>query len=298
MAGVDLGIWQQLNQLEQLIINSPRLPFSDIRLVNEGKIINLLNTIRDNLPVELAEATQLIKQKNIFITQVQSQAKLLIQKACQERYQLIQTSSVLRETELELAKLRERTHEQCEKLLQSTRNRVLESRREYEMVTAYIYYIYSIRYSELDDRYNKLRHRLYQSYHYSREQCLGELEKIRSIGARLQKNSQIELERLHDGVLRFRQKNQFQCEAVVNQLRRDAMLINEEVNNYTEKALDELEIRIKEMNKTILIGRSEILKLRKNESLIVKDDNPGYGYFQSSSNRDQSKWSLKNLWRS
>ncbi|HRD41902.1 MAG TPA: hypothetical protein PLI52_03980, partial [Prochlorococcaceae cyanobacterium AMR_MDS_5431] len=137
MAGVDLGIWQQLNQLEQLIINSPRLPFSDIRLVNEGKIINLLNTIRDNLPVELAEATQLIKQKNIFITQVQSQAKLLIQKACQERYQLIQTSSVLRETELELAKLRERTHEQCEKLLQSTRNRVLESRREYEMVTAY-----------------------------------------------------------------------------------------------------------------------------------------------------------------
>nr|AUG32192.1 hypothetical protein PLO_186 [Paulinella longichromatophora] len=298
MAEFEFSFWKQLNQVEHLIVTSPGLPFSDIRLINKGRVVDILNAIRDNLPAQLAEAAQLIKQRDIFIAQTQFQGKILIQKACQHRYQLTKINSVLRETEFQLMKLRERTHEQCEKLLRSTRRKVIESRQEYEIVTAYIGYRYSIRYNELEERYNKLRSKLYESNFSSREQCLGELDSIRNTGSHLQRNSQIELERLHDGVLRFRQRNQLQCETLINELRRDSILINQDVTNYTEEALIELENRIQEMNRTIMRGRLKIFKLRSNESSIMKQDIHDHDAIKDNLTKSKiTKWSLSNWWR-
>nr|YP_002048805.1 hypothetical protein PCC_0144 [Paulinella chromatophora]ACB42595.1 hypothetical protein PCC_0144 [Paulinella chromatophora] len=301
MAKFRFTLWKQINQIEKLIFNSARIPFSDIRLINENKLMELIKAVRDDLPIQLAEAAHLMRQREIFIAQVQFQGKALIQRACQQRYQLIKTNSILREAESELSRLRERTHNQCVKLLGTTRRKVAEARQEYEIVRSYIEYKYLARYQVMEQKYNKLKCKLSENNEYFRKQCLAELEKIRNIGSHLQQDSQLELERLHDEVLLFRQKNQFQCETLIQRLRQDSDLINKEVVTYTEQTLGELEERIKEMSRLVLAGRSEILRLQGTCSLetnhheINSQNKSTYDLIKVNTNH--GKWRIGKFWK-
>ena len=95
---------------------------------------------------------------------------------------------------------------------------------------------------------------------------MAELEQIRQEGVRVQRDSQVEAERVHNDALQFRQQTQQQCDALVSRSRQESATIQEGANRYAEQVLGELEGRLKEMSQVVLGGRRELVRLQGPEA--------------------------------
>ena len=65
----------QLDQLEEIVLDGSRIPFSGNRLVNEQDAIELLDEIRESMPKSIVQATKLLKQGDQYISKSKSLAE-------------------------------------------------------------------------------------------------------------------------------------------------------------------------------------------------------------------------------
>ena len=93
------SVLDQLDQLEEIVLDGSRIPFSGGRLVNEQDAIEVMDAVREALPGQLAQAEELIRKKEEFITQARQQADEMVSQARQQREQLISSQSVRQEAE-------------------------------------------------------------------------------------------------------------------------------------------------------------------------------------------------------
>ena len=56
------SVLDQLDQLEEVVLDGTRVPFSGGRLVNEQDAIELMDAVRDALPAQLVKADELVAQ--------------------------------------------------------------------------------------------------------------------------------------------------------------------------------------------------------------------------------------------
>ena len=83
------SVLDQLDQLEEVVLDGTRVPFSGGRLVNEQDAIELMDAVRDALPAQLVKADGLVAKKDEFITQARQKADDIVAQAKQQRDQLI-----------------------------------------------------------------------------------------------------------------------------------------------------------------------------------------------------------------
>ena len=62
------SVLDQLDQLEEIVLDGTRVPFSGGRLVNEQDAIELMDAVREALPGQLSQAEALVRQKEEFIS--------------------------------------------------------------------------------------------------------------------------------------------------------------------------------------------------------------------------------------
>ena len=74
MAEAAITVLNQLDQLEEVVLEGSRIPFSGGRLVNEQDAIEVMDAIRDCLPEQLQLAVDLIRQREEYISQAKNQA--------------------------------------------------------------------------------------------------------------------------------------------------------------------------------------------------------------------------------
>ena len=67
MNDVRFTVLDQLDQLEEVVLEGSRLPFTGGRLVNETDAVELLDSVREGLPKELERAAKLIDRRDEFI---------------------------------------------------------------------------------------------------------------------------------------------------------------------------------------------------------------------------------------
>jgi hypothetical protein len=72
-----LDIQQSLNVLEELILGSPRVPFSRRTLVDEDQLLEQLDRIRLNLPSAFQEAVEIVHQRNAILAEADRYAREL-----------------------------------------------------------------------------------------------------------------------------------------------------------------------------------------------------------------------------
>ena len=75
MDDVRLTVLDQLDQLEEVVLEGSRLPFTGGRLVNEGDAVEVLDAVRDALPKEIERAAKLIERRDEFINTARQQAE-------------------------------------------------------------------------------------------------------------------------------------------------------------------------------------------------------------------------------
>ena len=113
MAEPIIAVLEQLDQLEDIVLEGSRIPFSGGRLVNEQDAVEVIDALRDALPVQLNQAVELIRQREEFIEKARAQAEEIVAQGKREREQLIQTASVRQEAERQVLEMREQTRQQC-----------------------------------------------------------------------------------------------------------------------------------------------------------------------------------------
>lgn len=116
----------ELDALEELIINSTHVPLTELIIIDRVIFLHQLNQIKEHLPVDLATAVTIVNQKQQIISEAENYAAALVKSAEEQARQILHDSSILRQAELDGAKIRLKTERECEHLKQVTFNEMRE----------------------------------------------------------------------------------------------------------------------------------------------------------------------------
>jgi F0F1-type ATP synthase membrane subunit b/b' len=280
MAEVRITVLDQLDQLEDIVLEGSRIPFSGGRLVNEQDAIEMMDALREALPGQIAQAEDLIRQREGFIEKARVQAEEIVTQARREREQLINAAAIRQEAERQVTEQREQARQQCEQMVLQARQQVAQTEQEHQARMAQFEQQFAGRRQQLEQEAQQRRQQLEQEaadrnrqlleqHERSRAQALQELEGIRQEGLRIQRESQAEAERLHADALQFRQQTQQQCDALIGRTRQESAAIQEGANRYAEQVLGELEVRLKELSQVVLGGRRELVRMQSQDAAVA-----------------------------
>jgi F0F1-type ATP synthase membrane subunit b/b' len=280
MSETRITVLDQLDQLEEIVLLSSRIPFSGNRLVNEQDAIEAMDALRDALPPQISQAEELLRQREGFIEKARQQAEEIVAQARREREQLIHSSTIRQEAERQAGELREQARQKTEQLLAQARAQAAQAEQEHHLRMAQMEQAFAGRRQQLEQEAQTRRQQLeaeaidrsrqlMEQHERVRQQSLQELEAIRQEGLRVQRDTQTEAERLHQEALQFRQQTQQQCDAMVTRTRQEAGSIQDGANRYAEQVLGELETRLKDLSQIVLGGRRELMRLQGKDGTIT-----------------------------
>ena len=109
----------ELDRLKEFILNAARIPLTELAVIDEDFILEQLLKIQENLPVELATAVEIVNHRQQIIEDARGYACLIVKSAEEKAHQIVQESSIVRQAELDGAKLRLKTEQECERLRQN-----------------------------------------------------------------------------------------------------------------------------------------------------------------------------------
>jgi hypothetical protein len=285
MTETRITVLDQLDQLEEIVLDGNRIPFSGGRLVNEQDAIEAMDALRDSLPVQITQADELLRQREGFIEKARHQAEEIVAQAKREREQLINSSAIRQEAERQGADVREQARLQAEQLLAQARAQATQAEQDHHLRMAQMEQAFAGRRQQLEQEAQNRRtqleaeavdrsRQLMEQHERVRQQALQELEAIRLEGVRVQRDSQAEAERLHQEAVQFRQHTQQQCDALVGRTRQEAATIQDGANRYAEQVLGELETRLKDLSQIVLGGRRELMRLQGKDTSALAGGSP------------------------
>ena len=109
-----IDIHRELNRMEELVLDSPRIPLSNRTLIDEDHLLEQLDAIRLALPVVLQEAMGIVQQKDAIFREAEKYAQEIIASAEQRAVQILDETSLVRQAELEAAQTRQQLQQECE----------------------------------------------------------------------------------------------------------------------------------------------------------------------------------------
>ncbi|MBE9157295.1 hypothetical protein IQ265_10740 [Nodosilinea sp. LEGE 06152] len=112
----DIDIQQDLNKLEEIILASPRVPFSGRTLVDEDQLLDQLDAIRLNLPPAFRQAVQVLQQRNALLAEAESYAQELIAAAEQQAAQMLDELGIVRQAEQMAQQIKTQAQQDCDGL--------------------------------------------------------------------------------------------------------------------------------------------------------------------------------------
>lgn len=125
-----VDIQQELNRLEEIILDSPRIPLSRRTLVDEEELLKQLDLVRLNLPEAFHEAEEIVRQKEELILEAEQYAQEVIEQAERRAAQILNEMGILRQAELEAQQVRQRVQQECEVAKEQTIAEIERMRRQ------------------------------------------------------------------------------------------------------------------------------------------------------------------------
>ena len=110
MSEIRFSVLDQLDQLEEIVLEGSRIPFSGGRLVNEQDAVELLDAVREAMPAQVEQADQLLQKRDEFISTARAKADEIVNQAQQQREQLLAQASIRQEAERQVNEMRAQPH--------------------------------------------------------------------------------------------------------------------------------------------------------------------------------------------
>lgn len=124
------NIQVELENLEDFILNGTNIPLTELTIIDKILLLDYINQIKVNLPIVLATAIDVVNQRLEIISQSQTTASSIVKSAEEKAAQIVQESTIVRQAELDGAKIRLQTEQECEQLKQTTQNEIRQWRQE------------------------------------------------------------------------------------------------------------------------------------------------------------------------
>jgi len=112
-----MDILHLIDRLEEIVKDSRRVPFSDMRIVDERRIWPLLDQMRIAIPDEMRRAERIIREKERTRAQATEEAERIIELARQEAAELAATHNVALTAEQDASAIRKGAREEARKIL-------------------------------------------------------------------------------------------------------------------------------------------------------------------------------------
>ncbi|WP_320667715.1 hypothetical protein [Prochlorococcus sp. MIT 1307] len=278
MEEVHLSTLDQLDQLEEILLDGNRIPFSGNRLINEQDVIDLLDEIRESIPREIVNASEILKNGDKYLQKSKVMAEDILTKAKQERNRLVNSDGVRQEAERQILELQNYSRKKCEEIINNAHKRAAKIENEMQLKISQQERMYAInrqklekeaaeRKTMIENRDKELTADLKKRYENNNNKALEQLEKCRQESLKLKIETQKEAERINNEAILLKQQTQQQCDSLILQSRNEAAFLQEGANKYAEQTLIELESRLRELNQVVLAGRSELGKIKSIASM-------------------------------
>ncbi len=121
---------QELEQLENLVLDSVRVPLTDLVVIDEGLALQQIESIRQQIPQAIEIASAILQRKQEILQEAQKYARESIESANKQAERIIQKSALLRQAELEATQIRVEAQRECQKMRRETQEEI-EQWREY-----------------------------------------------------------------------------------------------------------------------------------------------------------------------
>jgi len=112
-----MDILHLIDRLEEIIKESRKMPFSDLRLVDERRIWPLLDQMRISIPDEMRRAERILREKERTKAQATEEAERIIQLARQEAAELAADHSVAHTAAEEAVTIRNQAKKEAQKIV-------------------------------------------------------------------------------------------------------------------------------------------------------------------------------------
>jgi F0F1-type ATP synthase membrane subunit b/b' len=127
LGGID--IQRELNKLEEMILDSIRVPLSRLTLVDEEQLLDQLDLVRLNLPAAFQEAIEITTHREDVLMEAEQIAQDIISTAEQRAAQILDEISLIRQAEAEAQRIRQQVQQECDAMEQQTLADIEQVRR-------------------------------------------------------------------------------------------------------------------------------------------------------------------------
>ncbi len=123
-----LDIQQELEKLEEMILDSPRI--FNRTMVNEDVLLEQLEMIQLSLPPAFEEAKKLLQHKEDLLLEAEQYAQDVIEAAERRAAQILDEMGLIRQAEVEMKQIRQRVQQECEEAQEQTIGEIERTRRQ------------------------------------------------------------------------------------------------------------------------------------------------------------------------
>jgi cell division septum initiation protein DivIVA len=105
-----------LDELESLLIDAARVPFTNKRVLEEDDVARLLDELREALPSTIAEANKIIAERQRILEDAQKEAKSIVEKAKNYTIKLTDENMITKQAQEQSTEILTQAHQQASDL--------------------------------------------------------------------------------------------------------------------------------------------------------------------------------------
>jgi len=128
-----MDILQMIDRLEELLNESRPLPFTHNVIVDEDRMLDLIDQMRVSIPEEVKKAQQLLAQRDRLIAQAQEEANRTVNLARDRSNELVERDQVVQTAYTQAEQIKAQAHADGEVIRREADEYVLETLRNLEM---------------------------------------------------------------------------------------------------------------------------------------------------------------------
>jgi cell division septum initiation protein DivIVA len=128
-----MDILQMIDRLEELLNESRPLPFTHNVIVDEDRMLDLIDQMRVSIPEEVKKAQQLLAQRDRLIAQAQEEANRTVSLARDKSSELVERDQVVQAAYVQAEQIKAQAHLDGNSIRKDADQYVLETLRNLEM---------------------------------------------------------------------------------------------------------------------------------------------------------------------
>ena len=107
-----------LNNLENLVINSSRVPFSNKRIIKEDDLADIVDMLKQAIPAEIKKSRQILQERDKILERARIEGDEHISRTKEYSRTLIEKEEIFEQAKRESAELKKNSFEESSRLLE------------------------------------------------------------------------------------------------------------------------------------------------------------------------------------